>query len=275
MKNKFNVTTVLPHNLLQTNPWIHHNFSTQVFRKHVAQLHYVGPELHYIFWRPKAFWRLVSKSCDECKGLFARGCEAKWWSHWTCSSLRTIFQPVRINSVPDVKCFGLLRRPEKARKCSAAQGLHSEVVPRAFWGLVSKSCDECKGSFARGCEAKRWSHWTCSSLGTIFQPRRINSVPDVKCFSNNKNVLRAQSMVWHFVPHPVYCNHSNISVCIAVFILHFLSIFCYCKLPKNILWSVKLQLWKERVFQTFEDFKYSSDDSPVFCIQRDKEGNLS
>jgi len=21
-----------------------------------------------------------------------------------------------------------------------------------------------KGSFARGCEAKRWSHWTCSSL---------------------------------------------------------------------------------------------------------------
>jgi len=32
---------------------------------------------------------------------------------------------------------------------------------------------------------------------------RINSVPDVKCFRNNKNVLRAQSMVWHFVRHPV------------------------------------------------------------------------
>jgi len=62
------------------------------------------------------------------------------------------------------------------------QGPHSEVVPRAFWRLVSKSCDECKGSFARGCEAKRWSHWTCSSLGTIFHPMRINSVPDVKCF---------------------------------------------------------------------------------------------
>ena len=27
------------------------------------------------------------------------------------------------------------------------------------------------------------------SLGTIFQPMRINSVPDVKCFCNNKNVL--------------------------------------------------------------------------------------
>ena len=27
------------------------------------------------------------------------------------------------------------------------------------------------------------------SLGTIFQPMRINSVPDVKCFRNNKNVL--------------------------------------------------------------------------------------
>ena len=44
----FNVTTVLPHNLLQTNPCIRHNFSTQVFRKRAAQLHYVGPELRYI-----------------------------------------------------------------------------------------------------------------------------------------------------------------------------------------------------------------------------------
>jgi len=33
---------------------------------------------------------------------------------------------------------------------------------------------------------------------------RINSVPDVKCFCNNKNMLRAQSMVWHFVRHSVY-----------------------------------------------------------------------
>ena len=32
---------------------------------------------------------------------------------------------------------------------------------------------------------------------------RINSVPDVKCFCNNKNVLCLQSMVWHFVYHPV------------------------------------------------------------------------
>ena len=31
MKNMFNVTTVLPHNLLQTNPCIRHNFSTHVF----------------------------------------------------------------------------------------------------------------------------------------------------------------------------------------------------------------------------------------------------
>ena len=33
------------------------------------------------------------------------------------------------------------------------------------------------------------------SLGTIFQPMRINSVPDVKCFCQNKNVLCVQSMV--------------------------------------------------------------------------------
>jgi len=34
----------LPHNLLQTNPCVRHNFSTQVFRKRAAQLHYVGPQ---------------------------------------------------------------------------------------------------------------------------------------------------------------------------------------------------------------------------------------
>ena len=33
------------------------------------------------------------------------------------------------------------------------------------------------------------------SLGTIFQPIRINSVPDVKCFCKNKNVFCVQSML--------------------------------------------------------------------------------
>ena len=61
-----------------------------------------------------------------------------------------------------------------------------KVVPRPFWRLVSKIWDECKSSFVRGCEAKRWSHWTCSSLGKILQPMRINSVPDVKCFCKIK-----------------------------------------------------------------------------------------
>jgi len=131
----------------------------QVFRKHTAQLHYVGPELCYIV-------KLCRALCEDlCHGT---------------TSL-----------------------------CGTWAVLHSEVVPRTFWRLVSKSCDECKGLFARGCEAKRWSHWTCSSLGTIFQPLGINSVPDVKCFCNNKNVLRAQSMLWHFVPHPVCMGHAS------------------------------------------------------------------
>ena len=42
------------------------------------------------------------------------------------------------------------------------------------------------------------------SLESIFQSMRINSVPDVKCFCKKKNVLCVQSMVWHFVRHPVY-----------------------------------------------------------------------
>ena len=33
------------------------------------------------------------------------------------------------------------------------------------------------------------------SLGTIFQPTRVNSVPDVKCFCDNKDVLCVQSVV--------------------------------------------------------------------------------
>ena len=33
------------------------------------------------------------------------------------------------------------------------------------------------------------------SLGKIFQPMRINSVPDVKCFCNIKNVFSVQLMV--------------------------------------------------------------------------------
>ena len=32
-------------------------------------------------------------------------------------------------------------------------------------------------------------------LGTIFQSMRNNSVPDVRCFYKNKNVLRVQPMV--------------------------------------------------------------------------------
>ena len=42
------------------------------------------------------------------------------------------------------------------------------------------------------------------SLGTILQPMRINSVPDVECFCNSKNVLCVQPMERHFVRQPVY-----------------------------------------------------------------------
>ena len=119
--------------------------------------------------------------------------------HKSSESARHIFTMWGLSCATFSGLPGLLWRPENG----AAQGPHSEVVPRTFWRLVSKSCHECKGSFARGCETKRWSHRTCSSLGTIFQPMRINSVPDVKCFCNNENVLCAQSMVWHFMRHPV------------------------------------------------------------------------
>ena len=121
MKNMFNVTDVLPHNLLQTNLCIRHNFSTQVFRKRAAQLHYAGPELRYIFWPP-----LEDRKCrDLCR---------------------------------KVATYARVRLQEVVRQ-------NVRHIEHVF------------------------------SFGTIFQPMRINSVPDVKCFCNNKNVLCAQSMV--------------------------------------------------------------------------------
>ena len=45
----------------------------------------------------------------------------------------------------------------------------------------------------------RWVHCKPTiyrlSLGTIFQLMMINSVSDIKCFCNNKNVLCVQPMV--------------------------------------------------------------------------------
>jgi len=59
------MTTVFPHNLLQRNPCIRHNFSTQVFRKRTAQLHYVGPELRYIFWQLRAHIVKLCRALSE------------------------------------------------------------------------------------------------------------------------------------------------------------------------------------------------------------------
>jgi len=139
MKNMFNVTTVLPHNLLQMNPCIRHNFSTHVFRKRVAQLHYVGS--------------------------FARGCEAKRWSHWTCSSLGTIFQPMRINSVPDVKCFFLIIKMcyvhnqwydiSCATLYNYVPSVHSK--PHEMWLNTYTIFTDCNTSHFLGCHAMQSS----------------------------------------------------------------------------------------------------------------------
>ena len=65
-------------------------------------------------------------------------------------------------------------------------------------------CAETKSVVAtqRSFRAHSGTRWTpCKqtnyrlSLGTIFQPMRINSVPNVKCFCKNKNVFCIQLMV--------------------------------------------------------------------------------
>ena len=57
------------------------------------------------------------------------------------------------------------------------------ATQRRFRALFDTSWVPCKQTICR------------LTLGTIFQPMRINSVPDVKCFCKNKNVLCVQSMV--------------------------------------------------------------------------------
>ena len=111
MKNMFNVIIVLPHNLLQTNPCIRHNFSTQVFRKRAGQLHYVGPALlvpneehvqcdHRFASQPLANEPLHSSQLFDTSLQKARGttslCGPSAAQHFLAFS-------------------GLQRRPEKAR----------------------------------------------------------------------------------------------------------------------------------------------------------------
>ena len=74
MKNMFNVTTVLPHSLLQTNPCIRHNFSTQVFRKRAAQLRYEAlscATFSDLLWKTFSFKNShKKKSHDLISGLW-------------------------------------------------------------------------------------------------------------------------------------------------------------------------------------------------------------
>ena len=135
MKNMFNVTTTLSHNLLQTNSCIRHNFSTQVFRKRAAQLHYVGPEL-----------LVPNEEHVQCDHHLAN--ELLHSSQLFDTSLQ-----------------------KNAR--------HNFTM----WTL---SCATFSGLFWPPKEARK---------GIISQSMRINSVLDVKCFCNNKNLLCAQSML--------------------------------------------------------------------------------
>ena len=84
MKNMFNVTTVLPHNLLQTNPCIHHNVSTQVsesarhnftmwslsclfLMKNMFNVTTVLP--HNLLWRPENVAQLRAHIMKLCRAL--------------------------------------------------------------------------------------------------------------------------------------------------------------------------------------------------------------
>ena len=146
------MTTVLPHNLLQTNLCIRHSFSTQVFRKRAAQLHCVGPELRCIFWPP-----LEARKCSAAQLI--RG----WvgpragiyfffflFLHWHYSPLwalacRTISFHFSLSITNSLH----LLTPSTWRSLSASsfhpfQGLPLRLVPTSSWvkiflGILSSS----------------------------------------------------------------------------------------------------------------------------------------
>ena len=103
-------------------------------------------------------WKIVPNEehvqCDHCFALQPLANEPLHSSQLFDTSLQKARGTTSLCGPWAVLHFLASKPSEEARKCSAAQGPHSEVVPCAFWRLVSKSCDECKASFARG-EAKR------------------------------------------------------------------------------------------------------------------------
>ena len=74
---------------------------------------------------------------------------------------------------------------------------------------------------------------------------RINSVPDVKCFYNNKNVLRVQPMVRHFVRHSVYTvqigNIEMVSVVVKRAVRCVISLLCGVQKDRSRRQTMKLR----------------------------------
>ena len=84
----------------------------------------------------------------------------------------------------------------------------------------------------------RWAH--CKqiiyrlSLGTIFQPMRINSVPDVKCFCNNKMYYVYNQ--WYGIPCATLYNRLH-GICDVITFIH-------CEWIKIRRFSLQFKLFK-------------------------------
>jgi len=131
---------------LQTNPCIRHNFSTQVFRKRAAQLHYVGPELRYIFWPPKGARKcsaaqsprntflLLQKQLTSGTELILIGWKIFHNEEHVQCDKGFASQPLANEPLHSSQLFdtSLQKTRGTTSLCNAAQGPHGEVVQRAF-----------------------------------------------------------------------------------------------------------------------------------------------
>jgi len=85
---------------LQTNPCIRHKFSTQVFRKRAAQLHYVGPELRYIILA-SIFWPPLEGKCTcspwQCCSQDLQTEVQAWYCSIYCEFRENTYQKAREN----------------------------------------------------------------------------------------------------------------------------------------------------------------------------------
>jgi hypothetical protein len=107
----------------------------------------------------------------------------------------------------DFFLWGFLKEKVFQRRPGNVAQLRAHIV-KLCHAIFLKTCVE-KLWWMQGFVCKMLWGKTVVTLNMFFITNNFpaHSVPHVKCFCNNKNVLCVQSTVWHFVRHPPVVRH--------------------------------------------------------------------